>query len=126
MNKASVLVINSNQEILWNVKEYINSKGEWNATGASTDEEAVEKFHQQHFDLVLFAGDLTPTEKRKLNKLFIYQDPEIIIMEYHSDDLDRLSAGILEALQKREDESKPVISIIDDALKNAGLNIRIQ
>jgi FMN phosphatase YigB (HAD superfamily) len=126
MKKTEILVIGRDEEILKTVVRLINNNEQWNGTGARTDEEAIEKFHHHEFDLVLFTNGITEDDEKKLRRIFMYQHPELIIIQHYGGGSGLLSNEILEALEKKEKESKPTVSFVDDALKNAGLNINLQ
>lgn len=125
MNKTEILMIGSKEE-LQVVAIQINANEQWKTTCANTVEEAIEKFHRHSFDVVVLTNSTNEQEERKLRKVFTHQHPDIIIVSYRKDDSSTLSAKIQEALDKRQQENKPVVSFTDDALKNAGLDITIQ
>ncbi|MEP7373438.1 MAG: hypothetical protein ABI675_08630 [Chitinophagaceae bacterium] len=126
MNKTEILVTGKNELTAGAVIALINTNPEWVATKAATDEEAIEKFHQRDFDLVLFADGTTEEEERKLRKVFTIQNPDIAIIKHKCDDESVLTAKIMAALDTQKNDKKPSFSFIDDALKNSGLNIVVQ
>lgn len=126
MSKTEILVIGRNEEILQTVTNFINSNAEWNGIGAGTDEDAIEKFHQHHFDMLLLTDSINKEGERKLLKLFTYQNPDAIILQHYGGGSGLLSNEILEALDKHRNENKPTVSFVDDAWKNAGLDIIVQ
>ena len=126
MNKTEILVTGRNDDRVSSIVELINSNKNWVATKAATDEEAIEKFHQQNIDMVVFADDVNDEEERKLRKSFTIQNPDIIILKHSSDNENLLANEIMAALDKQRSEKKPSFSFVDDALKNAGLNIIVQ
>jgi len=125
-NKAEILVTGRNGEIVQTVASLIHNRSEWIATEATTDEEAIEKFHQRNFDAVLFTNGIGGEEERKLRKIFSIQNPDIIIIRYDSGDINLLTAELAAALDKQYKDKKPSFSFVDNALKNAGLNIIVQ
>ena len=126
MNKTEILVTGRNRYTAKSIAGLINSNRDWVATNAATDEEAIEKFHQRNFDMVVFADDINDEEERKLRKIFTIQNPDIIILKQDRDDDNLLTTAIIAALDKQHKDKKPSFSIVDDALKNAGLNIIVQ
>jgi hypothetical protein len=126
MNKTEILVTGKNQIVVETVVALINNNDEWLATKASTDEDAIEKFHQRNFDLVLFADGVTEEDDRKLRKIFTIQNPDIIMLMHKGDLGNLLVDEITTALDKQRNDKKPSFSFVDDALKNAGLNIVVQ
>jgi len=126
MNKTEILVTGRNENTVRSIAELINNNKDQVATKATTDEEAIEKFHQRDFDMVVFAGDINVEEERKLRKIFTIQNPDIIILKQSNENDNLLVNEIIEALDKQRNGKKPSFSFVDDALKNAGLNIVVQ
>jgi hypothetical protein len=126
MNKTEILVIGRNEDILQKVINLINNKIDWNGVGAGSDEDAIEKFHQRNFDIVLLTNDINEIEEKKLRKIFIHQNPDVSIMQHLSDDGGLLITKIEESLDKKSKNKKLSFSFVDDALKNARVNINIQ
>lgn len=126
MNKTEILVTGRNEEMLQRVVGLINNNDEWIASKAASDEEAIEKFHQRNFDVVLFTNGIADEEEKKLRKVFTIQNPDIIIITHDGSDSNLLITEIAEALDIQRKNKKPSFSFVDDALKNAGLNIIVQ
>lgn len=127
MNKATILVIGRNEAFIENLLKLINDNAAWSGMRVSTDEEAIERFHLHPFDVVVLTNDIGKKANRKLRKIFIHQYPDTIILQH-----DLVASNFLllkeihQALNNRNEENKPRISFVDDALKNARLNISIQ
>ena len=117
MNKTEILVIGRNEEILQTVIRLINNNEQWNGTGASADEEAIEKFHRCHFDIVLLTNGIMPNEEKKLKKIFTHQNKDIIIIQHYGGGSGLLSNEILEALQGRKQTDQRTYSFKDDMFK---------
>jgi len=126
MNKTEILVTGRNEALVQTMLTLVNDNDDWMATAAATDEEAIEKFHQLNFNIVVLTDDIGEEEDRKLRKIFTIQNPDIIIIKHSSDDSRLLTAEITVALDKQLKDKKPFFSFVDDALKNAGLNITVQ
>lgn len=126
MNKVEILVIGKNEKLLQAIIRLINGNEQWNGIGAGSDEEAIEKFHQRDFDMVLLTDGISAEEERKLKKIFFLQRPDIIVLQHNDAKTDLLSIEIMDALNKRREENKPTVSLTDDALKNARLHITFQ
>ena len=124
--RTEILIIGRNVDILQTVVRLVNNNPEWIGTGAVTDEEAIEKFHHHHFDVVLLTNGIGSGEEKKLRKIFTHQDTDITIIQHYGGGSGLLQSEIREALDKRKAASKPTVSFTDDALKNAGLHINIQ
>jgi hypothetical protein len=122
MNKPTILIFGKDQEN--NVALINGLNDQFNSITATTDEMAIEKFQQSHFDAVLFADDVTVAEKSKLEKIFSLQSGDVVF-------IDNILQGepatiILQTIEDKRKENKPSFAFKDDALKNAGLNIQIQ
>ncbi len=95
-------------------------------TIAETTEEAIEKFYRQNFDIAIFSNELGFEDEKKLRKIFTIQNPDLIIIQHGNEDGNSLNTKIAEAISKQEKNRRMSISLVDDALKNAGLNIIVQ
>ena len=126
MNKTEILVIDRNEDTMQSLIRLINNNLEWNGVGAGSDEDAIEKFHQRSFDMVLLINGNTEVEEKKLRKIFTHQNPDVIIMQHLDGDSGLLISEIEQSLDKLNKNKKPSFSFVDDALKNARLNINIE
>jgi len=124
--KTEILVIGRNEEILQTVIRLVNNNPGWNGVGVSTDEAAIEKFHQHHFDVVLFTNGLTEEEDKKLRRLFTHQDSGIIILQHYGGGSGLLYSEITEAMKQQTAANKATVSFTDNPLQNAGLPIQLQ
>jgi len=116
MNKTEILVIGRNDDVLQSATRLINNNLEWNGVYAGSDEDAIEKFHQRTFDIVLLINDIGEVEEKKLRKIFTHQNPDVIIIKHPDDGGGLLITKIEESLHKKNINKKPSFSIIDDAL----------
>ena|SRR2546430_4851229 len=126
MNKTEILVIGNNEDRLQTLENLINNTAECRAVIAATDEEAIEKFHQKAFDLVLLTKYMEEEEEKKLRKILTHQNPDLIIMQDLNGNDGLLRTEIADALVTHRKNKKPSFSFVDDALKNARLNINIE
>ena len=126
MNKTELLIAGQSSEGFQTFKELFNKYGDWKIIRASHDEEAIEKFHRHNFEVVVFTNTVSSDEERKLRKIFTFQNPDIIIAIYQHGNEVLLVDEIVTALDKLRKAKTPSYSLVDDALKNAGLNIIIQ
>ena len=97
-----------------------------NIITAASDEEAIEKFHRHDFEAVVFTGTISIDEERKLRKIFTFHNSDIILIKHQHDNEGMLVDEIVTALDKFHKAKRPSYSLVDDALKNAGLNIVIE
>ena len=123
MIKTVILVIGTDETMLLNSTNLINTNPAWNAVSAETAEDAIEKFHQRNFDAVVFTNG-THEEDKKLRKVFTLQNPGAVIIENNDDDT--LVNEIAVALEIQHRKNKPSFSFTDDGLKNARLPIIVQ
>jgi len=126
MIKTEMLVFGKKENAILPIIDLLNNHQDWVLTTASNDEEAIEKFHQRNFDMVVLAGDINNEEERKLRKIFTLQNPDIIILKQQNDNDNFWGNEIIAALDKQRHDKRPSFSFVDDALKNAGLNIHVQ
>ena len=126
MNRTEILVTGGNQDSVDSIVELMDNNNHWVFTQAATDEEAIEKFHQRNFDIVLFADGMNDDEEKKLRKIFTIQNPDIANLKHVNNEGNLLTDEINAALEKQRKDKKPSFSFVDDALKNAGLNIIVQ
>lgn len=122
MNKTEILVTGSDQERITAIVELINEHDEWYGIGASTGEEAIEKFHQGNIAIVLLNG-INEADEKKLHKIFTYQNEDVVIRRYYNGDNQRITSTINEALGTYRRRKKPSVSFTDNAF---GLNINLQ
>ena len=119
MNKTEILVTGRHPQIMETVLRLINQNENWNATGALTDEEAIELFHQRSFELVLLGGGIEEESEKKLRSIFTYQNPGIIIIQHFGGGRGLLFNEITEALEKKAKEDKPRIRVTDIMQKSS-------
>lgn len=123
MNKTAVMVIGSNETKLHTTESILNSNADWDITGVSDAEEAIEKFHQRDFNIVVFTNGIH-AEDKKLRKIFLLQNPDVVILQNDNDST--ITAVVREALNSQVKQNKVSYSFVDDALKNAMLPITLQ
>jgi hypothetical protein len=122
MNKTEILVTGSDKERIAAIIELINENDEWYGIGASTGEEAIEKFHQGNIVIVLLSG-INEADEKKLRKIFTYQNADVVIKQYNEGDNQPVTRVINEALGTYRHLKKPSVSFTDNAFV---LNIDIQ
>lgn len=109
MTSTQILVIGRHEHILQTVLRLINQRPSWEATGALDDEQAIELFHRQHFDLVLIGGGVDAISERKLRKLFSLLQPEAIVIQHFGGGGGLLENEILAALQQQRGNDYRII-----------------
>jgi len=126
MKRTELLMVGVNEIARKAIVTQISNDKDWMITETDTTEEAIERFHRQGFEIVIFPSEISGEDERKLSKIFSIQNPDIIILKYDDKDGHLLNDQITEALNKQRMNKKPSFSLVDDALKNAGLNIIVQ
>lgn len=124
MTTTNILLVGNNEQQVNNWMKVLDRHEEWNAVHSLNDEEAIERFHHLNFDVMVLGKDLGNEATRKLEKLFTLQHDEAAVINDSADNnsLENKINGVLAAKKT----SKATFSFVDDALKNAGLNITIQ
>lgn len=99
--KIQVLVIGRHPEIMQTVTELINKTEDWEATGALSDETAIEYYQKRRFDVVLIGGGVEHESEAKLRAIFTFQNPLIRIVQHYGGGSGLLFAEIKNALLKQ-------------------------
>jgi len=101
MKPFSILVIGRNKEIHSIVLRIINKDERWQAQGALTDEEAIELFSTNAFDMVLLGSGISETSEALLRATFLRQNPTIAIIQHYGGGSGLLYNEILEVYNKK-------------------------
>ncbi len=101
MHRLNILAIHRDTKILATVLRLINLNEQWNAIGATTDEEAITMFGQQPVGLILFCAGIDPENEAKLKAVFSAQNPAPIFLQHYGGGSGLLNAEIYEALAKQ-------------------------
>lgn len=83
MNKAQILVIGRNPEILAVVERLINANSQWQATACLTDDLALDACERQSFDLVLIGGGVDEQEETTLRTEIEKRRPGTRIIQHY-------------------------------------------
>ncbi|HMO62504.1 MAG TPA: hypothetical protein PKC39_15325 [Ferruginibacter sp.] len=116
MEQVEILVTGRHPQIMDTVLRLINQHGNWNASGALSDEVAIELFQQRAFRLVLLCSGISEESEKKLRALFTFQNPGIIIVQHYGGGSGLLTCEIQEALDKAAAKNKPVVQYKDGLL----------
>lgn len=117
MNKTEILIVDGDESTLLQALDAVSGNESWNSIGVSSDENAIEKFHQFHFDVLLLAGSIGEQEARKLQKLFLHQQAHGLVVSYEPTQLNGLAGQITVALARQKASHKHSFSVTDDAFK---------
>jgi vacuolar-type H+-ATPase subunit F/Vma7 len=99
--KTKILIIGRHQQILGVLFRLINQNPDWEGTSASTDEEAMKRFEEDAYDLVLLSSGIEEESENKLREFFIKQNPTIIIIQHYGGGSGLLTGEILQALDNQ-------------------------
>ncbi|MEO8820742.1 MAG: hypothetical protein ABI267_01805 [Ginsengibacter sp.] len=114
MEKIQILSIGCDPVLLQKLSRFINENPGWESSATVDDETAIKLFHQRQYDIVLLFNDLTNESVNKLNSVFSFQNPDLLIIKDIGDSTQILEDRINKALQTRK---KPV-NIVDDVFKD--------
>ncbi|HWD90630.1 MAG TPA: hypothetical protein VG367_21040 [Mucilaginibacter sp.] len=82
MEKAQILVIGRNEQILATVERLINNNPNWQATACLTDDAAISACGKQRFDLVLLGGGIDEASDIYLRESIHKLHPGIKIIQH--------------------------------------------
>ena len=126
MNRTAILAIGNNETTDAVFYTKLRSQPGWEVVITAPGEPAIEKFHRQQFDVVLFSNDIPDADEKKLRRIFTVQHPDVVMYKTTQGDNTQLIAAVKEGLKNIRDSYKPTVSFTDDALRYAGLDIRMQ
>lgn len=81
--KADILFVCAHDDIRETVLRLINTPGQWQAQGCADIEEAIARFCEIRFDLVLIGSGLSEAEEEKMCRLMRLRNPKIRIMQHY-------------------------------------------
>jgi len=98
--KLNILVVGRHLQIMETILRLIHTQPAWQAIGALTDTEAIEKFRENNFDLVLIGGGVEEESELKLKAEFEKVNPLIKIVRHYGGGSGLLFNEIQEALTR--------------------------
>jgi len=98
--KSNILFVCAHDEIRETVLRLINTAGHWQVEGSADIEEAIARFCQVRFDLVLIGSGLSEAEEEKMCRLMRLRDPKIRIMQHYGGGSGLLWNEIREAFER--------------------------
>jgi DNA-binding NarL/FixJ family response regulator len=101
MQKTIILVIGRHAQIMETVLRLLNSQEGWEAVGALTDEDALEKFTAHDFDIVLMGGGIEESSEEKLRVSFAKHRPQVRIVRHYGGGSGLLFNEIIETLEAK-------------------------
>lgn len=119
--KTDVMVVSTNVKWLETYTRHVSEQDRWRLITATDGEQAIEKFQQTAVQIVLLAGDLEDESKRKLRKIFSFQQEDLILEEVN--DLSNIFEKINHLVDQLESAQR-VYSFTDNAFQHAVINIR--
>lgn len=94
MEKVEILAVCSHPEILQTILRLVNNNPAWKATGAATEQEALEQLTSRSFRLVLLGSGMDETSAGRL----ITAHPEVTVIQHYGGGSGLLFAEIYGAL----------------------------
>lgn len=98
MEQTQILVLCSNPEILRVLLRLIDNNHQWRATGAATEDEAIDLFKQQPCKLVLLGSGMDKLTEEKLTLIFTPINPAVKFIQHYGGGSGLLTAEIFGAL----------------------------
>ena len=109
MNKPTILIAGKSETSFPTSTEFINHPAAWATTEVATAEEAIEKFHQQDFDIAILTDGISGEEEKKLRRIFTVQNPDIIIIRYNDENDVLLADQITKPLTTLRKAKRPFL-----------------
>ncbi len=100
MKKINILAVCSHPEILQTIIRLVNNNPEWDCTGADSEQQVINLFKQQSFDLVLLGSGMDQKTEDKLKPLLMACNAGIKFIQHYGGGSGLLSAEIYEALAR--------------------------
>jgi DNA-binding response OmpR family regulator len=122
MNKVQIMIVGETEQNISRIMEMAAQQDNLDVSIAHDAETAINLFQQSDFDIILFSNTMDEVQKRKLSRLFRFQDEHVMLVEL---DHNAPEALLMDALRKRRRMHKPVYAFTDDALKEAIFNINL-
>ena len=116
MDKIQILVVGRNTEIVPVLQRLIEKNERWQCRTAYTDEDAILEFQQMQYDVVLLSSGIEEVSEQKLRNVFLFQQPEVIIIQHYGGGSGLLENEIREALDKREADNKARFNFFSGSL----------
>jgi hypothetical protein len=98
MDIVKILFIGADEKIVNTVVRLINKNPLWKAIPALTGEDAILRFEEDFFSLVMFGAGITAATEYELRSLFMIRNPNTIILQHYGGGSGLLSNEILHAL----------------------------
>lgn len=96
----NILVIGRHPDIQQTILRLLNGQPGWRAAGALTDEEAVDIFAAQPFNVVLIGGGVDESSEARLAAEFKNRKPDVKIIRHFGGGSGLLFAEVMEAMKK--------------------------
>jgi hypothetical protein len=103
MPEVNMLVIGRHKEIMQTVLRLINQNPAYNASGATTNDEAVALFRSGDFQLIILGGGVDRTSEAFFRKTFAEIKPGIKIIQHFGGGSGLLENEIRAALENNAD-----------------------
>lgn len=101
MDRIQILVVGNHQDEMFAHNVFQEKHPKWQFGFTTDDEESILLFQQVPYDVVLFVK-APPETVLRLQSVFQFQHPEIILLQYDSLSLLAIEQDILFALDRRK------------------------
>nr|WP_315163211.1 hypothetical protein [uncultured Flavobacterium sp.] len=98
MKTTKILYIGRHSEIMEIVVRLINANENWEGIGAMTDEEAIQIFQKENFDIVLLGSGIDEESEVMLDAFFRKVNSKIKIIQHYGGGSGLLKSEIVLAL----------------------------
>jgi hypothetical protein len=126
LKKIEIMIVGPASKWSENIRDRFENGDSYTILPAASAEQAIELFQRLAIKAVVMSEDISAEDERKLERIFRFHFPEIVMLKAENISADELKLKIDSALAEQERKMKPQWSPVDDALKNAGLNILMQ
>lgn len=98
MQQLNILYIGREETIKDTVVRLINNTEQWTATGVTTDEQAIQAWENNSFDIALLGNGISPESEMMLCAYFRTQKENVVIIQHYGGGSGLLYNEIMEAM----------------------------
>jgi len=102
MKEVSILYICRNSDIVDTMVRVINKTENWKGVGVQTDDQAMEIFSENNFDIILLGSGIEETSEKRLRSYFTSRCEDVIVIQHYGGGSGLLQTEILQALSQKE------------------------
>jgi hypothetical protein len=102
MKEISILYICRNAEIVDTMVRVINKTENWKGVGVQTDDQAMEIFSENNFDIILLGSGIEEASEKRLRSYFTSRCEDVIVIQHYGGGSGLLQTEILQALGQKD------------------------